>query len=111
MGVYLLFNVPKSQPDWDAWSFAHRTSHSKIRNGIQVEKNINLNNYQVDPIDFGDIAGFLDRNQQAHLEMNQALNLSSSDLEDVDFQNEAQFRAWIAEHAQEHRDAENALGV
>jgi hypothetical protein len=107
--IALLFNVPKSQQDWDAWSFANRTAVKNIRNLIQVKYGVNLKSYQLDPINFSDVAGFLDRNQQTHIEFNQVLGLSSTDLQDVDLTNESQLRAWIFENAKEVENAQNAL--
>src|SRR5665213_2751313 len=95
-------NVTKSNQDWSIWSFAHRLSHQAIRQAIMAQKGINLPEYLLDPIDFSAIGGFLQRNQQSHVEMDGALGFQSEDLQTVDLKDEEQKIAWIDSHYQEH---------
>lgn len=106
-----LQNVPKSSTDWSIWSFHHRLSHQAIRQAIMAQKGVNLSEYLLDPIDFTDIGGFLQRNQQSHVEMDGALGFQSEDLQTVDLKDEEQKIAWIDSHWQEHSTAEQALGI
>lgn len=106
-----LLNVPKSQEDWDRWSWAHKTSHERIRQAIQQQKGNNLTEYQLDPINFNAVRDFLIHNQQTHNEMNGVLGLQGSDLEGVKIEDPNQLRAWVWNHYLEHQSAELALGV
>lgn len=72
---------------------------------------INLTNYIIYPIDQKHLSDFLEANQSLHSDMNGILGLQSSDLQDVDFQNENQKIAWFYTHYQEHFSAERELGI
>ncbi len=73
--------------------------------------NINLTNYIIYPVDKNQIPIFLDNNQSLHSDMNGILGLQSSDLQDVDFENENQKTAWFYSHYLEHQSAEIKLGI
>jgi hypothetical protein len=107
----LLYNVPKSQEDWNIWSLSHAASHTKILQAIKIQKSQSLSQYQLDPIPFNAFDIFLNNNQQAHNDMLNALGISGSDLQEVDVKNENQLRAWVYLHAKEHADAEGSLKV
>ncbi len=105
-----LINVPKSKIDWDRWSLSHRTSHDKIRQAIQA-RGVQLQDYQLDPINFQYPEVFLNNNQQTHNEMNAALGSQASDLLEVDLKDDKQLQAWVYLHYLEHQSAELALGI
>jgi hypothetical protein len=107
----LLLNTPHSAEEWARWSYSHRISHNVIRDGIQAQFKVRLPEYLLDPIDLNDTRQFLEWNQQAHVDMNGALNVPGSDLEDVKFDDERQLSAWIWLHYLEHQVAENKLKV
>jgi hypothetical protein len=107
----LLLNVPKSLEDWARFSFHHRQSHELIVKAIAKQKSIDLPVYIVDPISFQEPRLFLEANQQFHQDMDNALGVQSTDLEDVNLQDERQLQSWIYLHWQEHVTAENALGI
>lgn len=107
----LLFNTPSNDRDWSIWSLSHQASHRKIIQAIASQKQIPLQEYDLDPIYLADITNFLDKNQQAHNDMLGALGISGSDLQQVDIKNANQKKAWVAIHAREHQQAELALGV
>ena len=106
-----LWNVPKESTSWTEWSFHHKMSHDAIRQGIAAKGGPLLTDYQIDPISPADMPSWLQRNSQLHIDMNSVLGLQSADLQDVDLSDERQLVAFIALHAQQHRDAEAAAGV
>jgi hypothetical protein len=106
-----ILSVPRSEAEWATWSWHHRLSHDAIRQAIQAQKNINLVDYQVDPIAPQDITGFLQRDSQLHIEMTAAVGIASHDLQDVDFKDQNQLESWINVHWSEHRDTEDLLGL
>lgn len=103
--------MPNSEAEWNAWSFAHRTSHQLIISAVKQQKQVDLQEYPVDPINFDRVTDMLASNQQMHIAFSGALGLQSVDLGSVDFKDDAQVRAWIFLHYSSHRDAEIALGV
>lgn len=107
----LLYNVPKTEDDWNIWSLSHSASHRKIIQAITTQKGITLTQYQLDPIAFNAFDIFLDNNQQAHNDMLAELGITSPDLQSVDIKDDNQKRAWIFLHAVSHRDAEMALKI
>lgn len=106
-----LLNIPRSPDEWSVWSFNHRDSHQRIRAAIQEKYGATLPDYQLDPIFPQDLQGWLQRNAQSHIDFDGVLELQSSDLLEVDFQNDGESQAWHNLHYQEHYNAELALGI
>lgn len=104
-------NVPASPEEWARWGFAHRDHHLLIRDAIQLRSGINLSSYDLDPIPFDNIEVWLERNQLAHNDMNNTLNLQGSSLQEVDLSNHEQAVAWVYLHLQEHTIAGARLGI
>lgn len=107
----VLFESPTTPDAWLRWSFHHRNSHDNIRAAILAKQGRRLVDYPIDPLDGPHITVFLQLNAQLHSDMNSATGQQSSDLLEVDFENDAQRLAWIASHAQEHRNVEFQLGL
>lgn len=107
----LLLETPQTPEEWQRWSFHHRDSHNRIREAVQAKHGVKLADYPIDPITEDDIAGFLQRNSQMHIDFDGVLNLQSNDLLDVDFTDPEQRSAWVFAHYQEHYDAELKLGI
>lgn len=109
--ISVLLNVPTTANDWERWSLHHDRDHAEIIQAIAAQGGPSLNQYQLNPIPPQEIEAWLERNFQAHNDMNTALGLVSSDLEEVSFDDEGQKVAWIHIHWQEHTNARNALGI
>lgn len=107
----ILWNVPKTKEEWDSFSFSHAQSHLLILQTINARSTDNLSEYDLDPINFGDFQNWLERNTQAHNDMNGALGLQGVDLETLDPKDEKQLQSWIYNHVREHISAEEALKV
>lgn len=110
MLAYLL-NVPQTDDEWQIFSWNHRFSHQQIINTIASKTGIRLTDWQLDPINPYDVPGFLERNSQAHIDMNNILGLQTIDLQDVNFQDYNQKQAWFFLHFLEHYDAETRLNI
>lgn len=106
-----LENIPKSDSDWKFWAWHHRDSHNRIRSAILRKKGLNLTDYQIEPINPNDMTSFLQNNSSLHDDMNSALGLQSTDLQDANLGNERELDAWIKLHWQEHQNAEQASGA
>lgn len=109
--IQALLNIPHTQQDWDFFSWNHRLSHDRIRTGILQKFNINLTDYQIDPMDAQNIQGFLQNNASLHGDMLGVLGIPGIDLLDVDMSKDNQKNAWIYWHYIDHYNAESALGV
>ena len=103
--------VPDGPAELDRWAFHNRAQVDLIRAGIQAQKNVNLTQYQLYPVDLDNPGTWLENNQQAHNDFNQVLGLQGHDIEFVDFNNRAQLEAWVALAYMELFDASAALGV
>ena len=106
-----LLNVPNTDPEWAIWSFAHKQSHLAIAAAIKAQNGTALAEYQLDPIPANDVPGWLQRNQEAHNDMNGVLGVQSSDLLEIDLTDERQKQAWVYLHFLEHQTAEQRLGI
>lgn len=106
-----ILNAPKTPEDWARWSFNHRSSHDLIRQAIRTQFNVDLPDYQLDPIELHQTKLFLEANQQAHTDFNGVLKLPGSDLEDINVEADRELQSWVYLHWQEHNIAERALGI
>lgn len=106
-----LLNVPKTEVEWSFFSWNNRDAVTRIRQAIKAQKNVNLNDYQLDPINPNDPSFFLQNNQQAHTDFNGVLNLQSTDLLDVNLADPRELESWIFLNWKEVQQAELALGI
>ena len=106
----LLLNVPKTNEDWLTWGKHHANDHIEIIQAIAKKTGSTLAQYVLYPIDLSD-PDFLERHQQTHLDMDNALKVQSANLQDVDLSNEKQKIAWVDANYQEHFDARAALAI
>lgn len=106
-----LLNVPATQNDWNIWSWHHRLSHSAILGAALRQRDIELTDYVIDPINLQGIEDWLERNQQLHVDADGLVGSQSIDLTDVDFQDPKQLQAWMYLHWQDHTTIEQRLGI
>jgi hypothetical protein len=106
-----LFNLPKTQDEWNIWSFSNADHHRQIIAAIGVQKSVRLNEFILDPIPFHDLAGWVYNHQSMHNDMDGVLSIAGFDLTGLDPQNEGQVAAWIRLHAIEHQSAALSLGI
>jgi tyrosyl-tRNA synthetase len=98
MPLFDLLSVPNSPEDWEQYSFATKNQIDLIRSAILKQKNINLAQYVLYPVDFSTPQGtqdWLQNLSQAHDDFNSVLNLQSSDIEDVDLKDKNQLQSWV----------------
>lgn len=109
--IAALANVPNSETEWAFWAWHHRDSHNRIRAAIHRKYGVTLTDYQVEPINPNRMTDFLQNNSSLHDDMNSALGLLNSDLQDADLTNPRELESWIRLHWQEHNDAEIKAGA
>jgi hypothetical protein len=110
MTVALLFNIPSTDEEMAAWSFAHQAHHRDINAAILQERKIALPEYILDPVNLSDPVAFLDLHQQMHNNTDGVLGIPGYDLTDVDWSDEGQRAGWIFLNAQLHVAEANATG-
>ena len=106
-----VLNVPETSEDWSRWSFNNQDAVNQIRAAIQTQYSLSLPDYQIEPLDFDDIAGWLENNQAAHTAFTGVLGLQSSDLQHTDLADPNQRQAWIYLNYQELSQACQMLKI
>jgi hypothetical protein len=111
MSIASLINVPKTQREWDSWSFTHKIQHDNINRAILAKKNKSLTPYVLDPINQDAPDTFLQNNSQMHIDICDVLNVEGSDLTNINWQDAEEIGNWIYLHWQEHSNFNAALGI
>jgi hypothetical protein len=102
---------PSGADGFAEWLFSHQQDHNEISGGALKILGANLPQYILDPMQQSDIKSWLLRHQQAHTDMNSLLGLAGQDLQDVDFEQSDQIRAWMYQNFTEHQAARTRLGI
>lgn len=103
--------TPETENDWNEYTWAARTEMTRIRQAIQAQKGIILNEYCIDPLSPQFSKDFLQNIDRMNKDFSTVLGLQTEDLSDVDFDNKEQFGAWTNTLYQQIYAAEAALGV
>jgi 1-acyl-sn-glycerol-3-phosphate acyltransferase len=107
-----LFNAFTDVEGLNKLAFANGDLHFRMNQILNGRYNLQIPDYVLDPIPLSDgLAAWLQRHQETHTRVNQALGIAGSDLTDVDFQKPDQIASWVWLHAQEHVQAANKLGI
>jgi hypothetical protein len=114
MPLAQLVGVPKTNADLQAWQFANVANHRDIIRLVMATKGINLEEFQLQPFDPNDEAGFqafLNSHQSMHTALDQALGQNSYNLSELDWNNPNELAWWIGQHYIEHQAASSILGI
>lgn len=111
MSIASLINVPKTQREWDSWSFTHKIQHDNINRAILAQKSKSLVSYILDPINQQLPDVFLQNNAQTHIDICSLLNVQGSDLTNVNWQDEREISDWIYLHWLEHSNFNTVLKI
>lgn len=106
-----LFNIPGTPEELLVWSHAHAAHHRDISTKIFQLTGEKIVDFVLDPIAPSAIESWLDQHQLIHQQMDAILGIAGFDLQDVDWEDQAQFAGWVFLHATEHREASDILGV
>lgn len=107
----LLVGIPPGHGGRDEFDFWHARDHQDIRDGIQSFGGPNLPSYILDPIASWGAQPWAQAHQQAHNDMNGALDLQGIDLLDVNWQGVAEEDEWLFHNFMEHAAAHQATGI
>lgn len=111
MSLDNLQSVPQTENEWNIFSFALRVELTRIRQAIQEQKGVTLNEYIVDPLNpafVKDFAGNVNRMQQ---DISASLGTASQDLSSVDLEDKEALSEWVNTNYEQIYTAEQALGV
>lgn len=111
MTLATLQNVPQTDQEWLAFSFANQDHHNLLNAALNTQKGVNNPPTVLDPIAFFDFQNWLRRHAQAHSVYDTTLNLLASDFTSVDIKDKNQLEAWIFLHWSDHQQVAAKLGV
>lgn len=111
MPLAQILHIPEGESGLDFWSFHHDQQHRQIVQALNVRFNLNLSTYVLYPISQHDIQGWLLRHQQAHNDMDAALNYNGADLSSLEFDDPRKMRLFEWLNFQEHQNAALQLGL
>lgn len=111
MGLAAIANTPTDKNSMDQWAFSHMAHHRDIIRVIQMNYNIILPEYILDPLDPNDLGTWGYQHQIMHNQMDAILGIAGNDLVDVSWKDEAERSSWIDLNFREHLQANQILGV
>ncbi len=109
--IAALFNIPTDEVTLLRFAFHNRDAHDLAVGAIRKNTGITLPQYPIDPIDRNDFKSWLYTHQSMHNSVNAALGLTGNDLTEVDPDKAEQMSVWIQDHANEHLQWGNILGI
>lgn len=111
MPLAQILHIPDGQAGVDWWAFYHDQQHRQIVQALNAKFNLQLVTYILYPISEHDLAGWLNRHQQAHNDMDAVLNYNGADLSSLEFDDERKVRLFEWLNFQEHENAASVLGL
>lgn len=112
MSLANIFVSPRVDELQDVWAFSNQDNHRLIISEIQKQLNLQLSVRQLDPMPFDENLEFwLQKHQQSHNDFTSVLGIEGADLTELNFKDRREIDAWTFLHANEHRLANQILGV
>ena len=106
-----LTQYPRTKTDWARWAFCNMAHHRDIIRLITRDQNIQLDEYVLDPIDRANFPRWLEGHQIMHNQMNAALDVESTALNQVNLRDPEDVANWLLRHANEHIRAGDILNL
>ncbi len=103
--------IPDDESDRNRWTFSHASSHLITSQAVVSKVGGTIVQYMLDPYNPADVAGWDLRHQQAHNDINSALNLPGIDFSSIDRTTDRGRIEWAALHFREHLQWQQTLGV
>lgn len=107
-------NVPSTEAEIAAWSFANSANHvDVIRRIYETQNGKQLTSYFIDNFDPKTLGstGWLYLHAIMHQQMDAALNIQPADLSTLDWQDPDSVANWFNLHTNEHQQASSLLGI
>jgi len=111
MGLPYLYAVPETQDDWRKWSFNHAANHYDIVNAIQEQKNVQVEQFILDPMDPTNLGIWFYWHQTMHDQANAVLGTSGYNFLSLDWTNPDQFQEWLRLNGDNHVRMSAALEI
>ena len=112
--VATLFETPTTPALFALWSSVHVAHHRDINRVIYQVYKLALPEYMLDPLNPLDetaLNNWLYVHQAMHQNQDQVLGIAGYDLSDVDWTDRESLAFWTQQHANEHYQAANILGI
>jgi hypothetical protein len=107
-----LYSQPRSEDDWQSWSFNHAANHYDWIPAAQRLKNVTgFGQFILSPVDPSDLGMWLYNHQVAHDQINAAIGTKGYNLLALDWKDPDQFAEWLRMNGDEHVRISAALGV
>jgi hypothetical protein len=111
MPLAQISHIPQDHGGLDWWAFHHDQQHRQIVQALNAKFGLSLNTYILYPLNMTDLSGWLNRHQQAHNDMDEALNYNGADLSSLDFDDDRKVRLFEWLNFQEHSNAAGILSL
>jgi hypothetical protein len=89
-----LLNTPNDAGSWDIYAFTLSQNIADIQQAILTQKGVNSPQYPLYPIPQVDITEWLQRVSQSLGDITSELNINSTDVENVNLDDERERQAW-----------------
>lgn len=111
MAIASLFNIPSTEDELSAWSFAHMAHHRDVNRAILMQAGVVVPEYILDPFDPDNAATWLQQHQSMHNVTDEIYGISGYDLTEVNWADQSMRAGWIYLNAQLHVSEANATGM
>jgi len=111
MPLPFIISSPPGEFGIASWAFMHWQDHLEIVQRFFKLNIANLPTYDIQQMNPNDIDGWLERHQQYHNDMNALTFLAGSDLSQVDWNDDAERKAWFWLNFQEHHAVHAVLKI
>ena len=111
MGLPYLYSQPQTPDDWKKWAFNHAANHYDMIFAVQTQKNQNLEQFILNPLDPNEIGLWLDQHQSMHNQVNAVLGTQGYDLLSLDPNDPDAFAEWLRQNGDEHVRISALLGL
>ena len=111
MSLPYLYATPTDASSWRAWSFNHAANHYDMIFAVTQQKQQNLAQYILDPMDPENLGMWLYQHQVMHNQVNAVLKSQGFDLLELDWQDADQFQEWLRLNGDEHVRISAALNI
>ena len=111
MGLPYIYSQPQSPDDWRKWSFNHAANHYDMVSAVQDQKNEQVAQYILDPMNPDNLGIWFYQHQIMHAQVNSVLGTQGFDLLALDWSDPDQFQEWLMLNGSEHQRLSAALGI
>lgn len=106
-----LLNDFRGQPSGGTWAFFHMDQHREIARVLQTKYNIPSVVFPLDQMPLQNMQNWLRTHQLVHDSISQHVNVTDSNLSEIDLENDSAVNIWLQQHFSEHLAIAQILGI